>query len=90
MQWFLGIQNKILNLWNYEIYCLALLNYKYIFVVIVLHIFIYFCRSIRCRQKKDRATSEDSAGPSHSTAEESETWSAEEDGDEVLIQLKLL
>ncbi|CAL1262647.1 unnamed protein product [Larinioides sclopetarius] len=36
----------------------------------------------RLRRPKDRGTSEDSAGPSHSTADESETWSAEEDGEE--------
>ncbi|XP_035219472.1 dr1-associated corepressor-like isoform X2 [Stegodyphus dumicola] len=34
------------------------------------------------RRPKDRGNSEDSAGPSHSTADESETWSAEEDGEE--------
>lgn len=39
-------------------------------------------QSIRYRRQKDRGNSEDSAGPSHSTADESETWSAEEDGDE--------
>ncbi|GIY55239.1 uncharacterized protein CEXT_333201 [Caerostris extrusa] len=31
---------------------------------------------------ENQGTSEDSAGPSHSTADESETWSAEEDGEE--------
>lgn len=36
----------------------------------------------RLKLPKDRGTSEDSAGPSHSTADESETWSAEEDGEE--------
>nr|XP_042905250.1 dr1-associated corepressor isoform X2 [Parasteatoda tepidariorum] len=39
-------------------------------------------RSVRGRRPKDKGTSEDSAGPSHSTADESETWSAEEDGEE--------
>lgn len=39
-------------------------------------------QSRRPKREKDRATSEDSAGPSHSTADESETWSAEEDGQE--------
>ncbi|XP_054710850.1 dr1-associated corepressor-like [Uloborus diversus] len=39
-------------------------------------------QSVRQRRPKDRGNSEDSAGPSHSTADESETWSAEEDGEE--------
>ncbi|KAG8201793.1 hypothetical protein JTE90_027277 [Oedothorax gibbosus] len=34
------------------------------------------------RRPKIRGASEDSAGPSHSTADESETWSAEDDGED--------
>lgn len=52
----------------------------------VFYFYLYYFkqfRSIRYRRQKDRGNSEDSAGPSHSTADESETWSAEEDGDEV-------
>ena len=50
--------------------------------------FLYF-RSFRQRRLRDKTTSEDSAGPSHSTADESETWSAEEDGDEVKYFMKI-
>lgn len=38
---------------------------------------------MRARRSRLKNTENDIAGPSHSTADESETWSAEEDGEEV-------